>query len=95
MKGILKDAVKLPADRKPLAMGLRETTVLSLVEAFRSPSILLDNLWTWCKGLPKQAVTPQLFLSPLKFLLIASGEHIQTSCQLAHMCGRDWLLKLS
>ena len=85
MRGILKDAVKLPADCKPLAMGLRETSILSLTEAFRSPSMHLDGFWTWCTGQPKQAIKPQLYLSHLKFLLMASGEHFQTSSQLADM----------
>ncbi len=74
MRGILKDAVRLPSDHKPLALVLRETSLLSLIDAFQASSTHLDAVRSWCTRLPKQAISFQLYLPHLKFLLMAAGE---------------------
>ena len=75
LRGLLKDAVRLPANQKPLALMLRESSLLSVIDSFEASSTHLDALWAWCTRLPKQAISVQLYLSHLKFLLMAAGEH--------------------
>ena len=45
----------------------------------------LDAFWAWCSRLPKQAINVQLYLSHLKFVIMAAGEHQQMRTMLVHV----------
>lgn len=44
----------------------------------------LEAFWAWCIRLPKQAIAVQLYLSHLKFLVMAAGEPQQMKSMLVH-----------